>query len=289
MTQTVKYQEIAALVNLLEDNEEEVWKPVANRLIDSGTEIIPSLEKTWESTLNNRLQERLENIIQEIQFREVCIELRNWDLLGGTDLLKGAYIIAKMQYPDLKLEMLIKTLTDIKLDIWLDLNDNLTALEKVKIINNILYENNKFSSNLSNYYAPQNYYINQVLETRKGNPVSLGIIYITIAEMLEIPIYGINLPKNFVLAYTDLNSEDRGDSILFYINPFNKGAVLGKREIDYFLDQQKIEPNDTYYYPCSNYDIIIRLIYNLINSYESLGQHDKVQRFNKLLTYIKKE
>jgi regulator of sirC expression with transglutaminase-like and TPR domain len=277
-----------ALINLLDDSEEEVWVLSSGKLIDLGRDIIPYLEKSWEFCLNPKLQERIEYIIQEIQFRSVCQDLYNWDLMGGTDLLKGACIVARMQYPDLKHESLLAEIIKIKNDVWFNLNYNLTALEKVKVINHIFYVTHKYSGNFSNYYTPQNYYINQVIATKKGNPVSLGIIYLTLAKLLEIPIYGINLPKNFILAYKDIYEQKYKDSILFYINPFNKGAVLGKREIDYFLNQQKIEPDESYYYPCTNFDIIERLINNLINSHETIGQVEKVQKYKKLLKILKR-
>jgi hypothetical protein len=102
-----------------------------------------------------------------------------------------------------------------------------------------------------------------------------------------LPIYGVNLPKNFILAYKDefrrSDSQDEADDILFYINPYNKGAVLGRREIDYFIQQQKIKTDKSFYIPCSNKDIVIRLISNLILSYEKLGFNDKIERLKELL------
>lgn len=284
----INLQEISALINLLEDEDEEVWKAVNNKLLACGLEVVPILEKAWENALNINLQERLENLIQDIQFKSVCNDLHNWELANNDDLIKGACIVARMQYPDLKPENLYSSIENIKQDIWPDSLDNLTPLEQVKLINKVFFDIHKFSGNHSNYYAPQNYYLNQVLEIRKGNPVSLGIIYIVLAKRLNLPIYGINLPKNFILGYKDINAQSKKESILFYINPFNKGAILGKREIDFFLQQQKIEPDDSFFYPCSNTDIIERLIRNLINSYESLNQPERVLKFRKLLECIGK-
>lgn len=278
--------EIHALINLLDDPDEEVIKAVSTRISELGLPIVASLEKAWETTLNIELQQKIENIIQKIQFNNVKTELNNWNLIGGNDLLMGATIIARYQYPEIKYELINTTIEKIKNDVWLEINDNLTALEKVKVINHILYNIHGFSGNFSHYYAPHNYFINQVLETHKGNPVTLGIIYITIAKMLNLPIQGVNLPKNFILAYTDVYATSKPDSVLFYINPYNKGAVLGKREIDYFLQQQNIQPNDLYYYPCNNFEIIVRLIRNLISSFESTGQANKIKRMKILLEVL---
>ena len=176
MNQIIKPSEILALINLLEDYDIDVIDTVVNKLVEVGVEVVPYLEKAWESSINLQFQERVENLIQEIQFKNACRELRNWDLMGGTDLLQGACIVASIQYPELKVEALYDHILRIKQDFWLELNDNFTPLEKIRLLNHIFYGIHKFSGNFSNYYAPQNYYINQVFETHKGNPVTLGII-----------------------------------------------------------------------------------------------------------------
>jgi len=178
----------------------------------------------------------------------------------------------------------------IRNDVWIEINSNLTALEKVKILNYIIFDLHKFSRNNTDFYSPQNSYINQVFETKKGNPISLSIVYLSAAWKLGLPIYGVNLPKNFILAYKDefrqLDATDESEDILFYINPYNKGAVLGRREIDYFITQQQLKPQPSFYLPCSNRDIIIRLINNLVLSYEKLGYAQKITRLKELLRVI---
>ncbi len=287
MEQIITHKELDTLISLLDDNE--VWPDVADRILDLGLSVVPNLEKTWEKTQNIRLQERLENIIQEVQFRNVCHDLINWDLMGGKDLLNAACIIARIQYPELKIETLFDSVSNIHQNFWAEINDDQTAYEKVKIINHEFYDVQKFSGNYSNYFAPQNNFVNKVIETHKGNPITLGIIYLTIAKYLELPIYGINLPKNFILAYRNLNAKKREDSILFYINPYNKGIILSKTEIEHFLYQQQINYDDSYFYPCSNYNIIERLLRNLIYSYETTGQLEKIQKLHQLLNILKRK
>ncbi len=64
-----------------------------------------------------------------------------------------------------------------------------------------------FSGNTTNHQDPQNSYIGQVLDTKKGNQISLASIYSIIAQKLDIPIYGVNLPQHFILAYLDEDKE----------------------------------------------------------------------------------
>jgi regulator of sirC expression with transglutaminase-like and TPR domain len=281
---------LEALIALLDDNDSEVINVVTDNLLKEGIEIIPQLEKAWEKTLNEKLQERLENVIHNIQFETTKKNLKNWSNRGSEYILEGAVFLSQFQFPEVNFNKLDIEIENIKNDIWLDINSNLTALEKVKILNYVIFELHKFTRNTSNFYSPQNSYINQVIETKKGNPISLAIIYMSVAYKLELPIYGVNLPKNFILAYKDekrgINSKDETDDILFYINPYNKGAVLGRKEIEYFIQQQKIKSDKSFYIPCSNKDIIIRLINNLVLSYEKLGFNDKIERLKELLLFL---
>ncbi|MGE0088134.1 MAG: transglutaminase-like domain-containing protein [Bacteroidales bacterium] len=279
---------IRALLQLLDDPNEEIFMHVSQNIIKQGIEIIPELEKTWETSLNEKLQHRIENLIQEIQFSTIQNKLTAWKESGAMSILEGAYLIANYQYPDLKFDYIEKLFEVLRKDVWLELNNNLTALEKTRVINHILYETHQFTGNSSNFYAPQNSYINLVLESKKGNPLTLGIIYIAIAQKLDLPIFGVSMPKNFILAYIDQYNTEFTDEneVLFYINPYNKGTVLGKREIDYFLKQQKLEPLKSYYYPCSNTEIIKKLILNLVYSYEKLGYPEKVEDMQKLYSIL---
>ncbi|HET6244955.1 MAG: hypothetical protein H0V01_00275 [Bacteroidetes bacterium] len=282
-------KEIKALIDLLDDPDEEVYSHVRVKLLSFGEQIIPVLEHVWEmgDPFNNLIQTRIETIIHKIQFDNIAHALSKWAKEGATDLLTGAILVSKYQYPDLNEEKIKSKLDQITRDVWLELNANLTALEKVRILNHIIFDVHGFSGNTTNYHAPQNSYINNVLESKKGNPLSLSILYAIIGQKLGIPLYGVNLPQHFILAYVDKNADDgafseQGD-VLFYVNPFSKGAVFNKKEIDDFLKQLNVEQNKSFYEPCSNLDIINRLLNNLINSYDKLGYPSKKEELKELL------
>ncbi len=284
-------EEIQALIQLLDDPSQEVNQAVTRNLLDQGTDILPDLEAAWEGSMNAQYQERIINLIQEIQVNSTHEMLKEWIRSGAGNLLKGVYLIARYQYPELNYEDLEKPLEKISRDVWLELNNNLTALEKVRILNHILFEVNGFGRNTKNFYSPQNSFLNQVLETRKGNPISLAVIYSIVAQRLNLPISGVNLPKNFILAYRDEmvsgdGFDDVSEHILFYINPYNKGSVLGRREIDYFLKQQGIEPLPSHYRPCSNLDVIIRILHNLINACHKSAYREKAELFEGVLRMV---
>jgi len=282
--------ELRAMILLLEDPDEQIYEAIRNRLLDMGAPAIPLLEDVWESTFNSILQGRIEDIIQHIQNNNIKEELRLWADSGGTDLLSGTLLIARYQYPDLDEEEIRRQIERIKKDVWIELSPNLTAFEKINVINHVLFDVYHFTGNTTNYHAPQNSYINNVLESKKGNPLLLSILYSCIAQGLNIPVFGVNLPEHFILAYLDEYSRKSSDqdeeSILFYINPFSRGAVFSRREIDTFLQQLNLESKRIFYESCPNTEIIKRQLRNLISAYEKLGYPEKVRDLSELLEIL---
>ena len=286
--------EIDALINLIDDPDEEIYAQVREKIVSYGEEVIPHLENIWElNSFGLEFQQRIEDIIHVIQFDSVFAALERWAKDGGKDLFEGALLIARYQYPDLDELEAKENLMKVRQDIWLELNDDLTALEKVKVFNHVLFDIYGFRGNRKNYHAAQNSYINTVLESKKGNPLSLSLLFIVIADSLGIPIYGVNLPNHFLLAYLDefnimkyLEGRGNDDSddpeVLFYINAFSKGTIVHKSEITQYLEQIKLENKKEFFLPCSNLDIIRRILNNLVLSYDRLGYPEKVKELKRL-------
>lgn len=280
-------KEVESLIKLLDDPDTEISKHVEERLLSYGNDVVSYLEDAWSHSLDVILQERIENLVHKIQFSNVKRDLQLWYISGAFDLLQGMLIINKYQYPDLDEQKIINQLEDIKRDIWMQMLYEMSPVEKVKLINHVLYDIHGFSGNTINHQDPQNSYLSQVLESKKGNQILLAVIYSIIAQKLDIPVYGVNLPQHFILAYVEEDSEtgysDPGNGILFYINAFNKGFLFGKKDVDSFLKQLNLKPVSHFYEPCSNIEIVQRVIRNLISSYDKLSAPDKVAELEELL------
>lgn len=280
--------QIDALISLIDDPDELVYDQVKHQIVSLGESIIPRLEAYWEQdTFGNLFQVRIEDIIHEIQFSSVRLALKSWHDSGGEDLLEGLLILNRYQYPDLEELEVRDQISRLRQDIWLELNDHLTAFEQVKVINEVLFGMHGFRGNKRNYHAAQNSFLSQVLETKKGNPLLLSMLYLILAESLDIPIHGINLPHHFILAYEDRfnifgNPGSNQPEILFYINPFSKGTLLDKSEIKRFLKHVKLDPEDRFFEPCSNRVMLLRNIHNLMFSYQHSGETDKLKEMKVL-------
>jgi regulator of sirC expression with transglutaminase-like and TPR domain len=279
--------EINSLIRLLDDPDREIYEHVHDKLISYGPTVINYLENAFEQAFDAIQQDRIANLVHEIQFGTIKTDLELWQQSGAFDLLRGALIINKYHYPDLDEQKIINQIEAIKRDIWMQMMFEGSPAEQVKLINHVLYNLYGFSGNTTNHLDPQNSYLSQVLESKKGNQISLAIIYSVVAQKLDIPIYGVNLPQHFILAYMDETAKSELESgILFYINAFNKGFIFGRRDVDMFLKQLNLNLDKQFYEPCSNTDIVRRILRNLISSYENLGSPEKVQELNELLAVL---
>jgi regulator of sirC expression with transglutaminase-like and TPR domain len=272
-------KELHALVSLLDDTDLEVKSHVLDKLISIGHPVIPFLEKKWEESFNPSIQKEIEDLVHQLQFLQLKERLIDWKSSPEQDLLTGLWIINTYQYPDLEFEKLNADMHQIYFEVWTAFKNDLLPYEQVRIINGVLFNSLRFSANTKNFHSPGNSMLSNVLETRKGNPISLCSIYLLVAKKLGLPIYGVNLPNLFVLTYKSADAS-------FYINAFNKGLIFSRKDIVNYLEHLNIESRDVFFDPCSNLDIVTRVLRNLIVAFEKLGEIEKTGEIRELLEIV---
>lgn len=272
--------EIKALISLLDDDDKQVVTHVEEKILSLGKEVIPFLEKEWETSFNPTLQSRIEEIIHVLQYELLKSRLLDWYRTDDKDLLTAMWLIASYQYPDLELEKLKQELEQIYYETWLEFKPDLYPIDQIKVVNGVLFNKLKFGANTKNFHSPGNSMINVVLETRKGNPITLCVIYMLVAQKLKLPVQGVNLPNLFILTYKDgLNNQ-------FYINAFNRGLIFSKQDIENYINELHLVPQTSYFEPCDNLEITRRALRNLIMSFEKMGEHAKAEEVKLLLVEI---
>jgi regulator of sirC expression with transglutaminase-like and TPR domain len=271
--------ELKALVSLLDDDDKQVSSHVEEKILSLGKEAIPFLEHEWESNLNPAVQSRIEELIHVLQYELLKERLKGWYQSEDKDLLTGMWMVATYQYPEIELEKLRQDLEQIYYDTWLEFRPDLYPYDQVKVINSVLFNKLKFGANTKNFHSPGNSMINIVLESRKGNPITLCVIYMLVAQKLKLPVQGVNLPNLFILTYKDDNHQ-------FYINAFNRGLIFSKQDIENYINELHLVPQTSFYEPCSSLDIIRRALRNLVMSFEKIGEHAKAEEVKLLLIEI---
>ena len=286
----MKKSRLKALINLLDDPDNLVFQTVEKELLKANYTIIPALEKHWENSFDETSQERIENLIQDLQFKKTRNLLKTWISSPENNLLEGFLTIDKFQYPDINQMGIHQKIERIKNSIWLELNDSLTLLEKTTILNHFLFNIQGFSINHNNIQSPQNCYLNQLLETKKGNPVSLSLFYTIIARQLGLPAYFTDFPKNPLVAIVDsdlarrVHGKNSSSDVLFYINPSNKGSIASRKEVNYHLKKNNYFPTKKYAEPQADKLFVKRLLESLHNSFHAVGFQEKEMRTAELLS-----
>ena len=278
--------EIWALFKLLDDPDSEVFGAVSNKLLDYGKPIIPNLEHLWENSPDEQMQERIETIIHRLHYNDLSEDFRQWNLSGHHDLLVGSLLVSKFQYPDLSTSPVLLEVEKIRRNIWLELNAYLTPLEQVRIVTGILYSYYGLKGSEINYGETNEFFLNKVLESKRGNQLSCGILYLLLCELLDIPVKAINIPKQFVLAYFKPGSgeEDAKDyisQIEFYIDP-SSGMVFTHKDIESYFKRISVPPVHAYFKPLPNKKVVQHLLEETAHCFETEKEAYKKVELMKL-------
>lgn len=277
--------QLLALISLLDEPDSGVFDKVRDQLYTYGAQAVPMLESAWETTFDSFLQKRIEDIIHNIQTDQLYIDLTNWAHLGNQSLLDGYIHFTRSQFQNLDEDTIRGQISDIRRDIWLELNENLTALEKVKVLNHIIFEVHNFRLSPPNKAEIRYLLLNNLLDSRIGYSISIGVLYTIIAQSLDLPVAGILLPgERFIMAWLDSAKEIDGNPqrAIFYINPENRGSVFTRNEITALLKHLNHPIHADLYNPFSNKAIVDKLFELLAFLHRNVGNPERIDEINRL-------
>jgi regulator of sirC expression with transglutaminase-like and TPR domain len=257
-------REISALFHLIDDPDEEVFSSVSDRIVSLGRAIIPNLEHLWENTPDESVQGRIEMLIHKLHFRDLVNDFTNWKN-GSCELLQGALLAARYRYPEMIATSTLQEMEKIRRNIWLELNSYLTPLEQINVITGILYSYYKMKGNEVAYDIQEDFLINKVIENKKGNAITNGILYLIICELLDIPVKAINIPKQFILGYFEIDynfpnpTRQKSEKINFYIDPLN-GQIYSHKDVENYFKRISVPPTPSYFKQLNNRRIVQHLL-----------------------------
>lgn len=279
-------REIFALLQLIDDPDQEVFDAVSQKIVGYGKPIIANLEHLWETTPDEATQERIEMLIHRLHYRDLTEDFHQWNVAGHHDLVVGALLVCKFQYPDISFATVRHEIEKVRRNIWLELNNYLTPLEQVHIFTSILYSYYGLKGNEVSYAEPNDFLLNKVLEAKRGNQVGNAILYLLLCEMLDIPVRAINIPRQFILAYfrpgySSNSLENPADLIEFFIDP-SSGQVFTHQDVENYFKRIAMEPTPSSFMPRKNKEVI----QVLLQEYGKCFNNDKQQTKQKELQDI---
>lgn len=229
--------EINALLNLIEDPDEEIFQTVKQRFLDFGNEVIPYLEEYKESNTDEDQQRKIDQIISSISLSTLSSSINAWRENEDEDILEAAAIVSLYLNNEFDREEFLFEIEKLRKSIWLELNDYLTPLEEINVINRIIFGYYQYKGLETDHSQLKQFDIFQLLQDKKSNTYPLGALYLAMAEMLGVSVKPVALPKQNLLAYIEDPSPfdtEQVEKILFFIDPFN-GQIFTHRDIDIYL------------------------------------------------------
>ncbi len=290
-----------AMVSLLDDSDEEVVEIVEKQILEKGDDYVSQLEEIWLSgEYDGSLNNRIESLLKRIQKQKLKQDIHNWLNSNKRDVLEAWVLASRIQYPNLDRGIVKAHLSQLKIDAWVKLSGVENPIDKIKTLNHVFFEIYGFKGNNENYHSPDNSILTRVLETKKGNPISLSMLYIYIAQELGMPVFGVNLPQHFVVGYCKLKHESQFahelqkdslrlgnvENVLFYINPFSKGQVFMEESVDAFLKVIKVDPKRSFYQPCESIEIFRRVLRNMHFAFSEQQNLEKQKEVEEIMQFL---
>lgn len=266
-------REINALFTLIDDPDEEVYSTISEKIVGYGKSIIPNLEHLWETTPSEDIQERIEMIIHRLHYTDLTNDLVEWRDSAYHDLLFGALLVCKFQYPDLHTTPVLQDIEKIRRNVWLELNSFLTPLEQANVLSSIVYNYYNLKGTEVNYNNPDEFFLHKVLESKKGNSISNGIIYQVMCDLLDINARIINIPRQCIIAFyhsdydpaTYMGSPQ--DKIHFFVDG-TSGQAFSHADIENYFKRMSIPPGPAYFKPQSHKRVIQVLLEELAKCFD---------------------
>lgn len=266
---------LEALIQLLGE-EPSHFEIIRQRLVEIGPSALPALEKCVREG-PPLVSERADQVIESIRLELLDQEWQRYAEEEPCSLEEGVFLLARFAYPELNPQVYHAQLDQMADLLRERIRSVSSPKEVIRTLNEYLFGELHFSGNRENYYLPENSYINAVLETKQGIPISLSVVMLLLGERLNLPLYGIGMPGHFLVSWSDRDDE-------IFIDPFNEGRMQTRDEIESTLSENERELLNQYLQKVSTRQILARMIRNLIHIYTEEGKTEKkswLERFHE--------
>jgi regulator of sirC expression with transglutaminase-like and TPR domain len=211
------------------------------------------------------------------------------------ELARACLQIAEDAYPGLDVDGYVAEVERFAKRLRARLGINAAAEDRIIALNEFLFDDLGFSGNADDYYDPRNSYLNEVIDRRKGIPLTLSVLYLEIGRRIELPLEGVSFPGHFLVRLPL-----RGGTLV--LDPFSGGVPQSESELRERLKRVIPRgasgawqdaargvpvselPLDQFLEPASNRQIIARLLRNLKGVYREKDRPERLlQVLNRMI------
>jgi len=268
-------RQLPALIQLLGDDDPKISTVAFRKLQELEADHRAMLETAAYGDDDPNVRIRLRRLLDETRFTRLEQELKRLLYEEGDyfDLEQGVFLLSKIESPTVNVNGLTHQLDELALQVKRHAAEETSLTRVLEALNTVLFQQEHFRGNTGDYYDPQNSFIHTLLERRVGIPISLSVLYMLIAKRLSLPVYGISLPTHFLCKYKKLSGQE------VFIDVFNKGRILTKKECITYLLRNGFTYRPEYFRIASPRGIIVRMMNNLIHIYQ---HHQHYRKLNIL-------
>ncbi len=268
--------EIKSLISLLDDEDESIYSTVRERLLsykDSALEFIPFIED--KNTVAEKRLSEVREILIRASFKEQLRKLKR-NKEGEIDLEDSVFLFARQRYSDLDASIYTELLNNYASELkekLTSVNDESEILQRVI---SFFTDEKSFVGNRDDYYSEENHYINKVLDTKIGIPITLSVVYLLVGQRINLPIKGIGLPGHFVLRFSFGSSH-------VYFDPFNGGKILSRSDCETIVKNLGFNFTEEYLQPVSSKQILERMLRNIILTLEKKEDKERIETIRQFI------
>ena len=187
------------------------------------------------------------------------------------DLAEAALLIAQEEHPELDVAAYLRRLDGLAAAVRARLPQAPELADIIHSLNIQLFDEEGLAGNESEYYDPRNSFLNEVLDRKRGIPITLSVIYLEVGRRLGLPLVGVGFPGHFLVKYSGADGE-------LVLDPFAGGVTLRREELAQKLRRMYGDANPflaqipQLLAPTSKKEILVRMLRNLKGIY--LQQND---------------
>ena len=182
---------------------------------------------------------------------------------------RAALYLAGEEYPEIDVHSYLAELDAFASQIALREIAETAPADLARAIAHYLFNQVGLHGNTGEYYSPENSYLNRVLETRTGIPITLSLIFLEVARRLGLRCSGVGLPGHFIVGL-----DDTGE----YLDPFNAGTMLSAEDCRNLVQNMsggRLEWTDQVLAPYTKRDVLFRILNNLKSVYMQTKEYTK--------------
>jgi regulator of sirC expression with transglutaminase-like and TPR domain len=271
-------QELKALISLLDDEDAKHLEALCRHILEIGKPAVPYLEARCAAA-DPPVRGRIEGLLRDIRLQDLKMGFRSLAAAREADLERGAFLISRLGYPQLDEAKYRRWLDETAVSVGKPMAPGDDPRPLLRKLNIRLFEDLGFTGNSHRYYDPDNSYLNRVVDTRRGIPISMSILYILLGRRLGLPLAGAGLPGHFMVLV-------QWERQPFFLDPFHEGRALTAGQCREFLLSLGYPFHERYLIPCTHRDILARMMHNLISIHHKSGRPRDAQSLTELVDIL---